>query len=152
MDARLDYVNRNLKRYDRSLYCVKSRDNVFKILRKAHRFISIGEFSGRIMFDLIESPEYVFSLTDNWKSNGALREWGAEKILERLKNIDIWDDPDFFDKLDQKNDKVEEIKRKDFHNETLAALWDNQRAIRRGFADINTSNLKVTEKAKQSLR
>ena len=139
MRARIGYINRNIKRYDRELYCKLGSNGVMMIFRRNKRFVVTLKGHDFVLSNLIDSPELVFSLTDNWKANGKPIEWGYEKILERLKSIDIWDDPDFIEKMDRENEKIDEAKSRHFRNETEAALLDNKKAIQRGFSDVNTS-------------
>lgn len=148
-DSQKAYINRHLKSYDYELYAQRNRDDILCIYRRRKREIVAAEWDGFKLLDFIDSPEFVFALTDTWKTNGTPREWGADYVLSRLREMDFWSDPEMFSKMERENDKINEIKRKDFRNETEAALLDNKRALQKSFGDINTANMSMREKRKE---
>lgn len=145
----IDSLNRTLKVYDRELYAKENRDGILCVLRKKKRFIHVGDFNGVALFDLVDSPDFVLALTDNWKTNGTPREWGALVVIERLRQTDVWHDPDLIDKIDRENAKIDEMRSKDRISNTEAFLLDNKRGLQKAWNDINTSSLSKKEDHKR---
>lgn len=145
----IDSLNRSLKVYDRELYSKVNKDGILCVFRRKKRYVYVCDFNGAPLYDLVESPDFVFALTDNWKTTGIPREWGSQVVLERLRKMDAWADPDLIEKIDRENEKIDEIKRKDRISNTEAYLLDNKREIQKAWNDINTSTLSKREEHKR---
>jgi hypothetical protein len=144
-DSYKNYISRAVKVYDHDYYAARNRNGILCVYRKNQRMIVAAEWDDFKLFQLIDSPEFVCALTDNWRTNGRPREWGAEYILKRLRETDLHHDPELVEKLDQANAKVDESKMKNFRNQTEDHLRENMSAIRKSFSDINTSTLSKKE-------
>lgn len=147
-DTQKSYINRNLKRYGPDYYCERNKDGILCVFRKNKRAVLAAEWDGFTLYNLIDSPEFVFALTDNWKTTGKPREWGSEHVLLRLKETDWWANPNLLDEMDKQNAKIDEAKARDLRNQTESYLADNHSVFKKAFADINTANLSKREARK----
>lgn len=130
-----------LRNYDRDLYASRNRDGVICVYRRGRRFEPVLDSDELTLYATVESPEYLFALTETWKTNAAPRQWGIDRVLERVREIDVFQNPEHLEKIERENSKVDESKSRDFRNQTEAMLLDNKRSLQKAFSDINTSTL-----------
>lgn len=153
-DQRIARLNQRIKRYDNELYAKRSFNNIVCVYRRNYRYTKVYEEGTVRLYDLIQSPQFVFALTDNWKTNGVPRDWGSEVVLNRLKQMDFWSDEKMLDKMEQQNEKVREAKERDFKNQNESFLIEHKKQFQKAFSEINTSTLskRETRKIKNDLK
>lgn len=140
MGARLDSINRNIKRFDSLLYAERADAGVISVFRRGYRFLPY-DFRGNVLLVLHPSPHHIFSLTSNWTASGEPVEWGIEPILLRLRAIDAWNRERFYEKLEQRQKDEKEIERKRFRSQAEAFFADTRSEFKKAFNDVNTSTL-----------
>lgn len=126
-----DFYTRELKRYDRDLYAGRTKDGALCVFRKVKRYDLVCDEDTFKLYYLKEDKQLVLALTDNWALTGSPRQWGIDSVLNRIREMDLQANADFFDKLDQQNEKVDESNNRHFRNEAEAFFADN----RKEFAD-----------------
>lgn len=138
-------INRIIQRYDRDLVAQRDFKGTMCVWRKANRYESF-EFDGKKYLFARPDLKLVFALTDNWSQSGRPVDWGLEPILNRLKSIDVWRDPEFAERLIAEYEKDAQSKKRDLHNTVESFLIDYRREFARTFGDVNTANLAKTDK------
>lgn len=75
--------------------------------------------------------------------------WGLLPIINRLKAIDLWNNPDYLDEMERNNDKVDEGKKRDFRNTVESFMKDYRPVFAKAFNGVNTSTLKKIDKRRE---
>jgi hypothetical protein len=145
MDSTVRLYNKAIKEYDRELYAHRSEEGVISILRCNKRFV-LYDLDGQDLHVLIDSPEFIFALTDNWSTTGQPRLWGSDRVLARLREIDSWAKKDFLEEIDEQNEKVDQSKARHLRNEMEAMFSDGRRQFAKATDGILTHSLDKTEK------
>lgn len=117
---------RALKRYDRDLYAGRTKDGVACIFRKSKRFEPVCELNGIPLSVLKEDKQLVFPITSTWTMAGEPRDWGIDRVLNRVREIDALANERFFEELDAANDRIEQSKQRSMKNE-MEAFWSHER-------------------------
>lgn len=115
-----------LKRYDKDLFARRNQDGVLCVFRKQKRFEPVVVSDTFKFLNLIEGIQYIFSLTENWTLSTKPRQWGIDRVLERIREIDGWENERMFDEIDRKNEAVDKSKERSFRNETEAFFADHR--------------------------
>lgn len=139
MEYRVSKINKVIKNYDDALYA-KKESGVIKIFRKAYNWLSFN-FNGDILTYAAPSPHLIFCLTDNWTIHGTPVDWGLEPIANRLKAMDLWNNPDFAERMIKSYEKSKESDRRDVSNSMESFLYDFRKQFAKAFNGINTSTL-----------
>jgi len=84
-DQRAKRLTHRLKMYDKDLYAQRSFNGVLSVYRNAYRYVKVVDEDNVKLYDLKHSPQFIFALTDNWKTNGALRDRDWETLNTPLK-------------------------------------------------------------------
>lgn len=116
-----------LKTYDKDLYARRSNSGVLCVYRRAKYLEYVCDFMDSKLFNVKTRDQFVLSLTDNWAMNGAPRMWGIDRVLNRIREMDVQADAEFFDKIDKANEQVDEAKARHFRNEAEAFFSDHRR-------------------------
>lgn len=148
MDSEIRSLNRNLQRHDRELYAQRRPDGMICVYRRGKRQ-HYFEWQGDTYGYLIDSPSFVFALTDNWTTSGSPRAWGVLPVLARLRAIDLWNNEEYLDEVDEQNERIERSKQRDLSNNVEAFVRDFRREFARATNDINTSTLDKSEKRRR---
>jgi hypothetical protein len=127
---------RALKSYDKDLFAKRNQNGVMCVFRKAKRFEPVLVSDDFKLFNLIDGIQFIFAITENWTLSTKPRQWGIEFVLNRIKEIDCWDNERMLEELDLKNEKVEASKRRSFKNETEAFFADNRKEFADGIDEI----------------
>lgn len=138
--SRENVLTRKLKRYDRDLFA-KKVGNQIHIYRKISTWTG-SQLDGYHILALKDGFQFVFALTNNWSASGEPVEVGIDPIINRLRAIDIWSNPNFLKDFEAQMEETEKTKRKDFRNTTEAFLYDFHRDFKKTFNDVNTSNMR----------
>lgn len=148
MDGIVRHYNRVVRSYDRELYAQRSEDGLVSILRKNFRYVAY-DIDGASVHVLTPSPEFVFALTDNWTKRGQPRQWPADDVLFRIREIDHWAKQDLMEELERQNEEIEKKKRRHIRNEMEAFASDFRKDFARATNDINVSILDKSEKRRR---
>lgn len=150
-DSFTSILTRELRRYDSKLFAARNSEGVVCVMRKNKKFKSVAVSDGFRLLSLTDAPDYVFALTDTWALNGQPIEWGPLVVLKHLREIDLAHDSKVLEKMDEKNEKVDQIKMKDMRNQHEAFVSDNKRSFQKVFSEFNMSNVSMDEKRKRVL-
>ncbi len=127
---------RVLKRHDKDLFAKRNQDGVMCVFRKNKRFEPVVVSQGFKLLNLVEGIQFIFSLTENWTLSTKPRQWGIDRVLERIREIDGWENERFFEEMDEHNERVDQSKRREFRNEAEAFFADNRREFAKGVDEI----------------
>ena len=70
-DQRAKRLTHRLKMYDNDLYAQRSFNGVLSVYRNAYRYVKVVDEDNVKLYDLKHSPQFIFALTDNWKTTGS---------------------------------------------------------------------------------
>lgn len=149
MDGQVRFITRVLKEHDRSLFAKRNADGIICVMRKNKRYVGPVDLNDAPFFNLIESPDYVFALTENWTTSGRPVPWGSEVVVRRIKEIDLWNREKYFEEVEEANERVDKAKRRHFRNEMEAFASDWRREFAKATNDINTSTMDKSEKRRR---
>lgn len=122
---------RALKRYDPDLFAEKNRDGVMCVFRMYKRYEPVCVTDDLKFLNLVSAKQFVFALTENWTLLTKPRMWGIDRVLDRIREIDLRANERLFDEMDHAHEKVDESNRRHLMNEAEAFFADN----RKQFAD-----------------
>lgn len=148
-DSRVKFYNRIVRSHDFNLFARRNHLGIICIYRKSKKleFVFAGENCA--YYATKDSPQFVCALTENWKTNSKPREWGADNLLDYIKGHDTWNIEEFFQRMDDHNEKVKKSKERSFKNETEAFFSDTRSLFKKDYNDIRTSNLDKSEKRRR---
>lgn len=147
MDFR--FYNRELKRYDKDLFCSCTEQGKWAVFRRTKRYVPVLVTEDFKLLNLIEAKELVFALTDSWTMTGQPRAWGIDFILNRLREIDLQANERLIEEMDERNERVDKSKERDFTNHAEAFWSDNRRAFAKATDGILTHSLSKDEPKKR---
>lgn len=136
----LERVTREVRKYDDQLYAQRSDDGVPCVFRK-RKSVERHEIGNCVILKVVDRPDLVFPLTDNWLFSGHSVEWGIEPILHKLRSCDQAS-RDIFQEMNKHNERVDESRKKDFSNKIEAWAYDARKAFAKSTDHINTSQIK----------
>jgi hypothetical protein len=76
-------------------------------------------------------------------------DWGAEVVLNRLKQHDAWNNEQLLLELEKAEQKARESKERDLKNKNEAWLSDNHSRFKKAFSDIRTANFDKSDRRKR---
>lgn len=138
-----------MSNYDRELFAKRNREGILVIYRNKKRMLLSYDTGSQHVYELKNSPEYVFALTSNWATTGQRRFWGGEPVLKKLKEIDLAHRADLFLEMEAKEKALEESKERDLKNSNEAWLSDNHGHFKKAFSGIRTANFDKSEKKRR---
>lgn len=133
-------ITRAIQRYDRELFCERDYKGRFAIFRRDFGHDDCWLDESTCIHVLVERPQLVMHLTDNWGANGLPVDWGIDPILFRLKEID-GHSRDLMHELEASQRKNEESKDRKLASETEAFVKDWRKDFAKATSDINTSSM-----------
>lgn len=139
-DSRVKTLTRNVRAYDRELFCDRDSHGVIHVYRNAMRFLRY-DFDGKNLSYAVNQPQIVLSLTDNWMISGKSREWGIEPLMRRLAEIDNWNDDSKYDDMCRDRAKRENWAKEAKRQEYRAVAADMRRDFAKAVSEINTSTI-----------
>lgn len=147
-DSQVRFITKVVRSHDRALFARRSRLGHIDIMRRATRAEAFAVGSD-VVVNFKESPQLVFSLTDNWTANGKPVNWGSEVVLQRLQKIDAWNRADFLRELEEQDRKAKESADRDRKNRDEAFLYDMHGQFKETFKDVRVANMDKTEKRRR---
>ena len=144
MRNRLATITKEVKKYDKELYCDLLPSGIPAILRRTNRaelydLSDDEEKSTLVVFK--DSPHLVFPLTDDWSSRGRMVDWGIEPIMARLKAMDLWANKSFMEDLILSYEKADADRAKDQRNNIESFFYDMRSQFKKDWSDINASGV-----------
>lgn len=143
--GRAERVTSVISEHDPKLYC-EGRDGKLCIFRRSQRIESY-DYDGMTINFVRPAPFFIIALTDDWRMSGTPVDWGLVPIMNRLREIDLWN-RDMASEIIRKEEEVSRINEKDFKNNGEAFLKDYRREFARTFNDVRTSNMSKKDKRK----
>lgn len=122
----LSSYTKALKSYDSDLYAGRTKDGVPCVFRKSKRFEPVCEWDGVPLLALIEDKQFIIGITDNWLASGAPREWGVDRVVEKVKSIDARANEQLFAEMDAENERQDKSRERSIKNE-MEAFWSHER-------------------------
>lgn len=124
LDANRELVEAQIKAYDPMLYLkYEARKGCWEIRRKvtAKRSFKLTEHNGKNVFFLIEhETEFVNHITDV--------PYLHYDIVKRLKEMDVWANPNYLDEMEYNNKRNQELGREKNRAELRYNLKHNKKA------------------------
>jgi hypothetical protein len=143
--GRADVITEFIKRHDPLLY-VDRREGKLCALRRGKRIESYDVDGVGIDF-VRPAPHFVFALTENWSMDSRPVDWGLEPILQRLKDIDLWN-RDLVSEQEKLYDKNKASRDRALDNHIESYLKDHRRDFARATNDVSTANMNKIDKRK----
>ncbi len=145
----LSSYTRALKSYDSDLYAGRTKDGTPCVFRKSKRYEPVCEWNGVPLLNLRDDIQYVCGLTDNWTAGGKPRDWGIDRVLQKIKSIDALANERMLEIIDEQNDKIDKSRARGLKNE-MEAFWSHERSrFAKATNDILTHSLSKDEPKKR---
>ena len=122
-------LNKGIKRYDRDLFVKESHTGKAQVFRKQGF-----------------NKQYVMSLTQDWSANGIPVKWGLLPVIQRLKEIDVWNNEKLFEDMEREHEKDRESKARDRQNQNEDFARELRDSFKKTFNDVNTANLEKIDR------
>lgn len=148
MSGHARVLTSHIKRYDPDLFAETSTDGIVEIYRKQTVWEAF-KYRGKLLRVSTLRPHFVTCLTEDWTHRTSRREWGIDKVIDHLKDMDQWRKDAAVDEIRRHNEKLKENKARERHNNFRAAAADSRRDFARMTNDINTSTLSKETKRKK---
>lgn len=132
-------LEKELKGYDPELYVLKTPRGMLQVYRQPkdkNEFHLIPDESGSV-----STPMLVLCLTDNWKLDGDPVDHGIEPVMEMIRMMDSWREPDAYGRMLKQREREKEAKDQNFRNDIRARAADLRKDFAKATNDINTSTL-----------
>lgn len=137
-------ITKKLRSYDKSLYAYRTQQGVTMIMRQADR-LDASDFGMEELDPSLINPQFLFALTDNGFLSGVPHEWGIERIMDRLKGMDVWRNDSWIHERKKSLKRVEEDLKRQRSNEFRAVAADSRTEFAKAVNDINTSTLEKVD-------
>ncbi len=148
--GRIERITKELQKHDSFLYADWFRDECIGIYRRSKIYSEPQLLSEGSWIRMARpNPHFVFALTNNWTTTGYRVEWGLEPIMARIKAMDLWN-RDLASELVESYRKDEESTERDGRNNMESFLYEFRDQFAKTFKDVNTSNLKKTDKRREN--
>lgn len=129
-------LNNALKRYDKNLFA-RQENGIVRVYVKGKK-AETCHIEGVYLTYPVNTEWLVLSLTHNWSYQGQRRNWGVDKVMFRIREIDAHK-RDVIREMEEANEKAEKAKERDFQNHTESFLYEWRDDIKKSFNDVNTS-------------
>jgi hypothetical protein len=146
IDLRLTH---QLKDYDRSLYVYENDEGLKMVMRKADRLEASDYLQSEDDSSLIH-PQMIFPLTDTGDFKGKPVEWGIERIMFKLKAMDLWRNDSWLSERKKRLERIKENEEKERRNHFRDVAAEMRPMFAKATNHINTSTLaKVDHRRKK---
>lgn len=143
MDFELFRLQSLAQRFDKDLIARRNIDGVLQVCQLVRRW-EVIDLEGEMVLYPRNIPTLVFSLTDNWSTNGTPVSWGYEPLYNKFRQIALDRRDEAFRELEEMNEKVRQSKDRDFKNRVEDAAYEACDVFKKTFNDINTANMDKT--------
>jgi hypothetical protein len=99
----------------------------------------------QVLFSEAKVNKHVFSLTDNWSSDGNPIPLGIEPVLLRLRQVDMSGNETYFEQMRKQRESAAKSKERDFKNRIEDGVREARPQFAKAFNDYNTSTLDKTK-------
>lgn len=141
--GRAERITSVIRKHDPMLYC-ESRDGKLCVFRKSQRIESY-EINGVTIQFVRPAPFFIFALTTDWRMDSPPADWGLVPLVNRLKEIDLWN-RDLAEEIIRQEEDRAAVAKKDFRNESEAFLKDYRSEFADTFNDVRVSNMDKKDK------
>lgn len=145
LSERLQKIQRELKRYDKMLFVYSNKFGIDLVMRQADR-LEASDYNQIEPEVSALHPQIIFALTDDWKPTGNPVPWGIEPVMERLKWMDSWRDPDMFRRMEKNNELCEDDESRQRHNNLRALAADVRPELKKAYGDYITRYMPAYDK------
>lgn len=138
-----------IKSHDPMLFVQTNHFGTKQILRKNYRFIKYDLDDGSTLLNQVPDHQYIMALTEDWTPKTPNVDWGLLPILKRLREIDGWNSESVKDNdLVKMQEQIDKQKDKALDNKIESFAYEWRDSFKKGFSDINTSNMNKIDKRK----
>lgn len=136
MDARVNRLNKELRKYDRDLFVERdSSFGVIHVYRHKPRF-KVFEYDGSTFAHSFNEKQYIMSLTSDWKASSHGVDWGIEPFMRRISEIDSHRDDSGYEEFCRKRELAEKWKKEAQRNHHRAVAADMRKDFAKAFNDV----------------
>lgn len=146
--GRESQLTRQLKRYDKELYCGKNSAGQLCIFRNSKVWDTFELDDGVFLRVSRPAPHFICALTHNWQASGRPVDWGYMPIIQRLQEMDL-QKRDLVSEIEKQTERALESSERHLKNETEAFFSEKRSVFKKAFSDINTANLSKKEKRRK---
>lgn len=146
---RADWLTKQLKRFDPTLYCEKHRDGKLCVYRTSKRWESFRLDDGSILTVARSTPYFILALTHNWRFDGVPVEWGYLPITDHLRMMDGWN-RDLAEEAIRQQELFNEKKDREAKHQAEVFAHEMRPAFKKAFSDINTANMAKKDRRRGS--
>lgn len=138
--SRIDRITREVKKYDRHLYCALDGKGRPAIYRKGYKWTSFM-YNDCVIHHQIRDDYNVMTLTHDWSQRGQVVDWGLEPIMQRLRAIDCWQSDSEINAFEKTNEEYEAKKDRHLTNKTEDIAREMAPVFKKTFSDVNTASM-----------
>lgn len=137
---RLERITKEVKKYDRHLYCALDHRKRPTIYRKSFRCVSFM-YNDCVITHQIPDDYNVMTLTHDWSQGGQVVDWGLEPIMQRLRAIDCWQSDSEINQFEKLNEEYEAKKNRHLTSKTEDIAREMAPVFKKTFSDVNTASM-----------
>ena len=146
--GRAERITEYIRNHDDKLICkMNAIAGTLCIYRKTLKFETYEIDGERVTFSLPDL-HFVTALTDNWNIKGKPRDWGLLPIMERIRQIDLWQNEVMVQKMISDHEKIDESKKRERMDKHEAQADVLRHDFKKSFGDHIVGNLIDKEKEK----
>jgi hypothetical protein len=138
--GRAERITRELKRFDRELYCAESGEGKLCVYRNSTRWEAYQLDEDSYLQVARPAPFFIFALTDDWKFTGRPVDRGILPILERLRESDL-QKRDMMRECMEAHEERERKQSKAFRSQAEDMFREIRPQFQKATSDINTSTV-----------
>lgn len=137
MDWRVRRISKELKKYDKKLYAIRTREGMIQIFREGQRIQdSCYDEQSVDSYILRPFPQFILALTHNWRVTGRPVDWGIEPLMKQMMSMDTWKEDRMYEKLCENREREVEIKKQSEKNEMRALIADSREDFKKAANDL----------------
>lgn len=133
-------LTRHLKKYDKDLFA-REEQGVIHVLIRRKRPVRIKAQEGVYLTYFTDHESQVMSLTENWSARGSRRNWGIDRVMFRLREIDSHQRHNLIEEFEAENERKRLERERTLANHNEAFLYEFRDDIKKAFNDVNTSSM-----------
>lgn len=145
---RATILTKYLKRYDRELYCVKSREGKLCVYRNSTIWEHYSVKEGCSLSVARSAPYFILALTDNWKEHGRPVDWGSLPLIKRIEENDLHK-RDLASEIIAREEKNIEAQERHRKNQSEGFFSEFHGQFKKTFSDYNTSSMKKIDRRRK---
>ena len=139
MESRAKILNDYIRFLDSSLVARGEGERV-NLYRKTRTLVPF-EYQGQAYAYAKDTLSLVFSLSEDWTLRTPPRNWGIDKVLNRIRECDLWNADSPVSNIQKQQEKVDESAERARKNTFEAVASEYRSTFKKAFSEINTSTL-----------